>query len=125
MSTGIKEQSPTTSPAPSDDKQRIYEAVREIAEKRAVIDQAKGMLMLVYGIDADAAFGLLRWQSQHHNVKLRVMADQVFRTSAEPRGRARPWIAARTTNSSSPFTPAPNPIVLRDVVGDMADRIDD
>jgi hypothetical protein len=58
-------------------EQRIDEAIAEIAERRASIEQAKGMLMLAYGIDAEAAFGLLRWQSQQHNVKLRLLADQI------------------------------------------------
>ena len=42
-----------------------------------MIEQAKGMLMVVYGIDADAAFALLRWQSQQYNVKLRLVAGQI------------------------------------------------
>ena len=33
--------------------------------------------MLIYGIDADKAFGLLRWQSQETNVKLRLLAEQL------------------------------------------------
>jgi len=44
---------------------------------RAIIEQAKGMLMFVYGIDADEAFERLREQSQQHNVKLRLVAQQV------------------------------------------------
>ena len=56
---------------------RISDEVREIADRRAVIEQAKGMLMIVYGIDAEAAFGILRWQSQQHNVKLRLVAERV------------------------------------------------
>ena len=44
---------------------------------RAIIEQAKGMLMFVYGIDADEAFQRLREQSQQHNVKLRLVANQV------------------------------------------------
>lgn len=58
-------------------QQQITDAVLAITERRAVIEQAKGMLMLTCGIDADAAFALLRHQSQHHNVKLRVIAEQV------------------------------------------------
>ena len=48
-----------------------------IAENRAVIEQAKGMLMLVYGLDEDAAFDLLKWRSQSSNVKLRRLAEDV------------------------------------------------
>jgi hypothetical protein len=33
--------------------------------------------MIVYGIAADAAFELLRWQSQSYNVKLRLVAVQI------------------------------------------------
>ena len=58
-------------------EQQITAAVAEIAENRAVIEQAKGMLMAIYGLDADAAFELLRWQSQNYNVKLRSIAEQV------------------------------------------------
>ncbi|HZQ30792.1 MAG TPA: PAS and ANTAR domain-containing protein [Mycobacterium sp.] len=55
----------------------VSEAVAEIAQSRAVIEQAKGMLMLVYQIDADTAFELLKWRSQEANVKLRVLAEQI------------------------------------------------
>jgi hypothetical protein len=65
-----------------DDEQRISKSVLDIARRRAVIDQVKGVLMFVYGIDADAAFGLLQWQSQQHNVKLRLLAEQVLKDFA-------------------------------------------
>jgi hypothetical protein len=55
----------------------VTEAVAEIAENRGVIEQAKGMLMLVYRIDANAAFDLLKWRSQETNTKLRVLAEQI------------------------------------------------
>ena len=56
----------------------ITEAVAEIAENRASIEQAKGILMLVYRIQSDAAFDLLKWRSQETNVKLRVLAEQLI-----------------------------------------------
>lgn len=65
---------------PSDSRahqQSVTDAVAEITENRAGIEQAKGMLMLVYRIDADAAFDLLKWRSQASNVKLRVIAEQI------------------------------------------------
>jgi hypothetical protein len=64
-------------------QKQLSAAIAEIAENRATIEQAKGMLMVVYGIDAEAAFDLLRWRSQEANVKLRLLARQVvidFRT---------------------------------------------
>ncbi|WP_431232938.1 PAS and ANTAR domain-containing protein [Mycolicibacterium psychrotolerans] len=58
-------------------QQQFSEAIAEIAENRATIEQAKGMLMVVYGIESDAAFDLLRWRSQEANIKLRLLAEQV------------------------------------------------
>ncbi|OBI31638.1 antitermination regulator [Mycobacterium sp. E1386] len=49
----------------------------EINENRAGIEQAKGMLMLIYGISGSAAFELLKWLSQAANVKLRPLAEQI------------------------------------------------
>jgi hypothetical protein len=57
----------------------VTEAVAEIAEARSGIEQAKGMLMLIYRIDADSAFELLRWRSQETNTKLRVLAEQIVK----------------------------------------------
>lgn len=64
-------------PGEPEDHERVGSAITEIAENRAVIEQAKGMLMIVYGISAEAAFDLLRWRSQEGNVKLRLLAGQV------------------------------------------------
>ncbi|OBJ07466.1 PAS and ANTAR domain-containing protein [Mycobacterium sp. 1465703.0] len=49
----------------------------EINQHRAAIEQAKGMLMLVYGITDSAAFDLLKWLSQEANIKLRPLAEQI------------------------------------------------
>ena len=63
--------------------ERTTEQVRTALAGREGIDQAKGMLMLVYGIDADAAFGLLRWYSQHSQVKLAELATRLTTAAAE------------------------------------------
>ena len=55
----------------------VTEVVAEIAEARSGIEQAKGMLMLIYRINADSAFELLRWRSQETNTKLRALAEQI------------------------------------------------
>lgn len=59
------------------EQERVSEAVAEIAEARSGIEQAKGMLMLVYRISAEAAFELLKWRSQETNTKLRALAEQI------------------------------------------------
>ena len=56
----------------------ISQAVAEIAENRAVIEQAKGVLMYVYQVDADAAFDVLKWRSQETKVELCALAEQLL-----------------------------------------------
>lgn len=58
-------------------RQVLDASLPELVESRAAIEQAKGALMLVYRIDANAAFELLLWRSQHTNTKLRALATQV------------------------------------------------
>ncbi|MGA5542132.1 PAS and ANTAR domain-containing protein [Mycobacterium sp. NPDC051198] len=58
-------------------QQAVTEVVAEIAEARGAIEQAKGMLMLIYRLDEDAAFELLKWRSQETNTKLRLLAEQL------------------------------------------------
>jgi hypothetical protein len=67
----------TTKPLNAGERQQVSDALQAIADNRAVIEQAKGMLMFVCGVDADKAFELLRSQSQQNNVKLRRLAQQV------------------------------------------------
>ncbi len=55
-------------------KQILAEALPELVDARACIEQAKGALMVVYGINAEQAFHVLRWRSQETNTKLRVLA---------------------------------------------------
>jgi hypothetical protein len=42
-----------------------------------VIEQAKGMLVLLYGVDDESAFDMLRRRSQNTNIKLRALAEQL------------------------------------------------
>jgi PAS domain S-box-containing protein len=64
-------------PMMDETQHQVTEAVAEIAESRGVIEQAKGMLMVVYRINAESAFELLKWRSQETNVKLRSLAEQI------------------------------------------------
>lgn len=58
-------------------QQHLGEELGAIVAGRAVIDQAKGMLMAIYSLSEDAAFELLRWRSQQLNVKLAVIAKRM------------------------------------------------
>lgn len=58
------------------------QAVSQFAESRAVIEQAKGMMMIVYGIDSDRAFDVLKWRSQETNTKLRLLAAHIVGRAA-------------------------------------------
>jgi hypothetical protein len=68
---------PSAHEAHQDQQEKVTEAVAEITESRAAIEQVKGMLMVIYRIGADSAFDLLRWRSQDANVKLRALAEQL------------------------------------------------
>src|SRR6478752_3188738 len=59
-------------------RQALDDSLPELLESRAAIEQAKGALMLVYRIDADSAFELLLWRSQHTNTKVRALATQII-----------------------------------------------
>jgi anti-anti-sigma regulatory factor len=63
----------------------VNDQLKVALESHAVIDQAKGMLMMVYGLDDLAAFDLLRSASQQRNVRLRVLAERLV-GSAQARG---------------------------------------
>lgn len=54
--------------------------LQEALSSRAVIEQAKGMLMAQRGYSADEAFNVLRRSSQHRNIKLREIAGVVVDT---------------------------------------------
>jgi ANTAR domain/PAS fold len=62
-----------------------------ISQDQAVIEQAKGMLMLIYGTDAATALELLKWRSQETHVKLRQLCEQLTADfHAARRGTGRP-----------------------------------
>lgn len=64
-------------PASTPAEEMITARVAEIAERRGAIEQAKGMLMMVYGIDEAAAFNVLKSLSQVNNMKLGLLAQQI------------------------------------------------
>jgi GAF domain-containing protein len=56
-------------------------------DSRAVIDQARGILMATHGIDAQQAFALLAKESQNTNVKLREVAARLVERVGHPESR--------------------------------------
>lgn len=68
------------------DLQKLAEQLQTALESRAVIDQAKGIVMARHACDADEAFRVLVKVSSNSNVKLRaVAADLVAEASARRR----------------------------------------
>jgi GAF domain-containing protein len=58
--------------------------LRVAMKSRAVIEQAKGVLMERYKITEDVAFAVLTRASQQSNTKLREVADELVRTGSLP-----------------------------------------
>ncbi|WP_442943871.1 PAS and ANTAR domain-containing protein [Nocardia sp. NBC_00508] len=58
-------------------QETLDDTLPELYAARAVIEQAKGALMLVYGVSAEQAFRVLSWRSQETNVKLRTLAARL------------------------------------------------
>jgi AmiR/NasT family two-component response regulator len=58
-------------------KATLNDQLKQALESRAVIDQAKGMIMMQRRCSDDEAFGVLRRTSQRRNVKLREVAMEI------------------------------------------------
>src|SRR5436190_23745649 len=66
---------------------RLASDMAEAMRSRAVIEQAKGILMSDHQITADEAFERLTRLSQHSNMKLRDVARRLVRERSTPPGR--------------------------------------
>jgi GAF domain-containing protein len=81
----------TTAAAAAIANARRYTQARDLAtqlsqalDSRAVIDQARGIVMATHGIDAQQAFALLAKESQNTNVKLREVAARLVESIGRP-----------------------------------------
>ena len=70
--------------------QRTATQLQEAVRSRAVVDQARGILMQLLGCDGDEAFERLRRTSQTQHVKLTEVARRVVETRTDPQ-RERIW----------------------------------
>jgi hypothetical protein len=61
----------------SETQAEVENALVRIAETRSYIDQAKGMIMVATGCNAQGAFGVLREYSSHKNVKVNDLARRL------------------------------------------------
>jgi hypothetical protein len=59
-------------------------SIQASSERRAVIEQAKGVLMVIYGIDEEAVFDMLREASNRSNVALRDIAYSLVNLFSGP-----------------------------------------
>lgn len=72
----------------------VDEAMELMSQSRPTIEQAKGVLMVTYGLNADDAFALLRSYSQAINVKLRDVARSLVEVASDrglPLGTRATW----------------------------------
>jgi PAS domain S-box-containing protein len=90
----------------ADLQQSISDELRVIVAHREVIDQAKGMLMVIYQLSADAAFAVLRWRSQELNVKLFTVAEKLVAELPDLLD-AHPAMRARIDHYLLTLTPRP------------------
>jgi hypothetical protein len=58
------------------------EAIEGAFGHKAVIEQAKGIVMALQGVDAPAAFQVLSGRSQRANVKLHILAEELVNAAA-------------------------------------------
>lgn len=87
-----------TGPIHDDSQQLAADAVTRSIENRAIIEQAKGILMAVQSITADQAFLVLSRHSQNTNQKVTTIASNLIRASHD-----------HTTLSATVRTMFPNP----------------
>lgn len=64
------------------DAHQLNEQLRTAIESRDIIGQAKGILIARHGVESDAAFDMLKQQSQDRNVKLHRVAREIVADAA-------------------------------------------
>jgi len=71
-----------------DDSRRVAAQLRDAADARAVVDQAKGILMHALGCTADQALDRMRDVSQRSNLRATEVARRVIDAHTRPGGQA-------------------------------------
>jgi len=84
------------------DSRRLADQLRDAAHSRAVVDQAKGILMHALGCSADEALERMRQVSQRTNLRATDVAQRVIDAHASPDDRHR----RQPADSPARFGPA-------------------
>lgn len=85
-----------------DDALRVASQLHDAAESRAVVDQAKGVLMYALGCTADEALDRIRRVSQQGNQRAVDVARDILATAGRPAGAQRAGAAgAAATRAAS------------------------
>ena len=89
------DQAPTNSqrdrtPQPTENLLAELKDLRQRLDTLPVIEQSKGILIGYFGIDADAAFSVLRRWSSHHNIKLRDISKLLVDAASGQPGPGQP-----------------------------------
>jgi ANTAR domain len=71
------------------DSRRLADQLRDAASSRAVVDQAKGILMHALGCSADDALERMRQVSQRTNLRATEVAQRIIDAHASPPNRSR------------------------------------
>lgn len=83
--------------AAADGGQGATDHLGRLLRNLPVIEQAKGLLMGYYALDADSAYQLLRRWSQHTNLKLSHIAELLVSAASQPSPPPGPPFAALQT----------------------------
>jgi hypothetical protein len=83
-----------------DDARRTVNQLKDGAESRAIVDQAKGILMHAFGCSAEEALARLRETSQRRNIRAIDVAREVVESAGRPGPAARPRPRPRSKSGS-------------------------
>jgi ANTAR domain-containing protein len=89
------------------DSRRTALQLREAAESRTIVDQAKGILMHTFGCSAEEAFDRMRGVSQTRHIKVTEVARTIIKahrsgSGPRPKDTSRPADASGPGNASRP-----------------------
>jgi hypothetical protein len=90
-----------------DDSRRLADQLRDASSSRAIVDQAKGILMHALGCSADEALERMRQVSQRTNLRATEVAQRIIDAHVSPADRSR----SRSADGASarPGRPADHP----------------